>query len=565
MYECKVCGKQCKNLGAHVKTHNYNPKEYYDEFFKKGTIGVCTVCGKDTKFRSLSAGYGKYCSSKCSANSKETREKVEKTNIDKYGVPYLQQSKSIQEKTKLNNLEKYGVKNVAQHDDVKDKYKNTCLERFGETTNLKTEETKNKIKQTNLKKYSVEYPSQNKEIRNKAKETWIEKYGEDNPQKNKKIREKSIKTNLERYGVKFSFITDEIIKKRREEFYNKLLNSDRIKGSVPLFTLEEYINRKQLNSYRCLSCDNTFYDHLDNGNIPRCPICYPPLNGTSKGENELFEIINNLLPGEVIKGDRTVLENNRELDIYIPSKNLAIEFNGLYWHSLLQEKNQFYHLNKTIECKNKGITLIHIFEDEWFNKSDIVLSLIKNKLNLNNNRISARKCEIKKVNNLDAEDFLIENHLQGKINGIHFGLYLNDELISILSMGKSRFNKNYDYEILRFCNKINTTVNGGFSKLFNYFNKLYEPGSVITYVDKRYGSGSFYENCGFKYLKDSKPSFFYTNYYTRFNRQSFQKYKLKDKLEVFDEKLTAWENMQLNGYDKIFDCGNYIYILNGNE
>jgi len=234
---------------------------------------------------------------------------------------------------------------------------------------------------------------------------------------------------------------------------------------------------------------------------------------------------------------------------------MAIEFNGLFWHSELNGKNSNYHLNKTLECQEKGIQLIHIFEDEWIEKREIIKSIIKSKLNLITTKIPARKCIIQPVSNGEAFEFLDTNHLQGYISGTHIGLFFNDKLVSILTYGKSRFNQNYKLEILRFCNEIDTVVVGSLSKLINHINS----DSIITYIDLRYGTGNSYKKIGFRQLYVSKPNYFYMkDYLIRESRLKYQKHKLESILEQYDPNLTEWQNMQLNKYDRIWDCGNLV-------
>ncbi|MFW6226257.1 MAG: hypothetical protein ACOC3V_04810, partial [bacterium] len=186
-------------------------------------------------------------------------------------------------------------------------------------------------------------------------------------------------------------------------------------------------------------------------------------------------------------------------------------------------------------------------------------SIIKTKLGLNE-RIYARKCELKEIDN--QREFLDNNHLQGYIPAkINIGLYYNDELTSLLTFSKPRFNKNYDWEMIRFVNKIGYSVIGGFSKLLKYFLNNYQ-GSIITYSDIRLFDGKVYETNGFTQIESSKPSYYYTDYKNRYSRQKFQKHKIPNILESFNSNLTEWENMQMNGWDRIWDCGNYVYIKN---
>ena len=137
---------------------------------------------------------------------------------------------------------------------------------------------------------------------------------------------------------------------------------------------------------------------------------------------------------------RSILDDGYEIDIFISLFKIGIECDGLYWHSE-KFKDNSYHLNKTKECFEKGIRLIHIFEDEWIYKRPILESMLKNLFNLTNNKIYARKCEIKDVKNTSKKNFLDENHIQGKCqSSANLGLYYNDELVSLMTFGKPRIN-----------------------------------------------------------------------------------------------------------------------------
>lgn len=291
-------------------------------------------------------------------------------------------------------------------------------------------------------------------------------------------------------------------------------------------------------------------------------------------QNEILNWLKNIINNKFI-----IAVNNRniispdELDIYISNKNLAIEYDGIMYHSYGKSKsskfnnfkneNRYYHLNKTNKCNLLNIQLLHVFENEWINKKEIWQSIILNKLGLSN-KIFARNCIIKEVSFYDSKNFLEKNHLQGScLSKINIGLYYNNELISLMTFGKSRFNKNYNWELLRFCNKLNISVIGGASKLLKYFRNKYK-GSIISYANKRWSNGNLYKKLGFKLLNETKPNYFYflPNENILYNRISFQKHKLKSKLKIYDENLTETENMYNNNYRKIYDCGNYVFILN---
>lgn len=495
------------------------------------------------------------------------KDKLKNTMVERYGVENPRQSKEISNKAKQTNLKKYGKEYYSQTDEYKGKVKETCLENFGVEHHMHSEEVKNKIKATNIKIYGVENPLSSPQVQDKVKQTNIERYGTPFATSSEIVKNTLKQNNFKKYGVKNTFQipkSKQIIRyKNLKNAYDRLFNTNRLNSKVtPLFEIDDYKGVQLQNKYefKCNECDNKFIDNLDNGRIPRCLKCNPYLSGSSKGEHEVYEFVKSILPENelIIQNDRSAI-SPKELDIYIPGHKLAIEYNGLYWHSEKQGKDQYYHQNKYKSCKDNGIQLIQIFDDEWFNKEDIIKSIIKNKLKLTDNKIYARKCTIKKLKNNEVRDFLDENHLQGFILGSHYALEYKNQIVSVLTMNKSRYDLKEDYEILRFCTKLNTNVVGGFQKLIKDFSKGIQ-GSIITYADLRYGSGSVYETSGFEYSHTSLPNYFYTNDYTnRLSRLKFQKHKLQSLLEDFDPTLTEWQNMQLNSYDRIWDCGNNVF------
>jgi hypothetical protein len=120
-----------------------------------------------------------------------------------------------------------------------------------------------------------------------------------------------------------------------------------------------------------------------------------------------------------------------------------------------------------------------------------------------------------------------------------------------MTFGKARFNKKIEYEMFRFCNKLDFIILGGASKLFKYFIRNYNPKSIITYADKRYFTGKVYNKLNFNFLENTSPNYLYFKKGMIYSRYQFQKHKLKNKLKYFDKNLTEWENMQLNNYDRI--------------
>jgi len=284
--------------------------------------------------------------------------------------------------------------------------------------------------------------------------------------------------------------------------------------------------------------------------------------GQSGPEKEIFDFIREIYTGKIVTNDRKTI--GIELDIYLPEKKIAIEFDGLYWHSS-KFKSKNFHLDKTMKCEELGIQLFHIFEDEWHNKKDIWKSVLKNALGICDLKIGARKTDVRLVGKEESKRFFEINHLQGSCqHKICYGLYFNDVLVAAMSFGKSRFNKKYDWELLRFCNKLDHVIIGGASRLLNIFRKQHL-GSIVSYANRRWSMGNLYETLKFEQEKISAPNYFYfrTNRCVLESRHKYQKHKLKN-IEnfLFDDATSEQENMLRNGFLAIHDSGNKVYTLN---
>jgi len=289
-----------------------------------------------------------------------------------------------------------------------------------------------------------------------------------------------------------------------------------------------------------------------------CPSCKAY---RSKGEIEIYDFLKSLNIN-VINNVKNVI--NEELDIYLPDYNIAIEYDGEYWHSN-HNKEDFNEYNKMIKCYEKDLFLFIFREQEWINKKEIIKSMLKNKIGLIDNRIYARKCEVKIINKKDKSNFLNDNHIQGNSgSSIDLGLYYNDELVSVISFSKLRKNmghKNKDghYELIRFCNKINYNIIGGFSKLLTYFVKNYNPIEVISYANRRWSKGNVYEKNNFEFIRDSPPTYKYLINNKLIDRFNFRKDVLVTK--GYDKNKTEKQIMNELGYPRLYDCGNKVYKL----
>jgi len=303
------------------------------------------------------------------------------------------------------------------------------------------------------------------------------------------------------------------------------------------------------------------YVHMAGGGV--CPKCTPFV---SSYELAISEFIRDIGISDLKTSVRNI-KGIKEIDMLSESHKIGIEFNGLYWHSDLF-KDKAYHLNKTNVLNDLGYRLIHVFEDEWLEKQNICKSIITNCFNKTPNKIYGRKCIIKEVSYSDSKTFLKLNHIQGNcVSKYRFGLYYNDQLISLMTFGKprrnlgNRSNNQHEYELLRFCNKINTTVIGGASKLFKYFVKKYSPTNIISFCDRRYGSGNLYKILGFQFEYNTPPNYFYVKGNKKYNRFSFRKDVLVSR--GCEKQKTEACIMKELGYNRIYDCGSMKFKWTG--
>lgn len=286
-------------------------------------------------------------------------------------------------------------------------------------------------------------------------------------------------------------------------------------------------------------------------------------NGPSEVELELRSYIKELLPDQkMVFEDKKVL-SGQELDIYIPDMKLAFEFNGSYFHSDTF-KSRMYHLKKTEQCAELGIRLIHVHETDWRKNKDIQKSIIKSIVGKIDRRVFARKSVIKKYTFREASSFYEKNHIQGYApSSIHLGLEFNSELLCMMSFSKGRrFLKNKDslsqFELLRYCNKVDTQVVGGASRLFSHFLRLYKPSFIYSYANRDWSKGGMYEKLGFIFEKYTDPGYFYVKNGKRRSRYSSQKHILKEEFPDLKD-LSEYQIMSRNNYYRIWNCGNLVF------
>lgn len=272
----------------------------------------------------------------------------------------------------------------------------------------------------------------------------------------------------------------------------------------------------------------------------------------SSYEIKISEILNELnIPHEL--NDRKIL-SGKEIDIYIPEKSIGIEINGVYWHQDNDGKKKNYHLDKTVACENANIRLMHITDKEIDTKYDIVKSIIYSSVG-KSKIVYARKCIVKAIDSKTFSNFVNENHMQGSIHSsIKYGLFHDNELVSVMGFAKSRFSKKHEFELTRFCNLKFTNVVGGASKLFKHFLDVINADTVISYCDRRLFTGKVYENIGMTFSHNSPPNYIWINSSgTTYSRYQTQVHMLNETGMKEDDI------MKSRGFMKLYDSGQKVF------
>lgn len=410
-----------------------------------------------------------------------------------------------------HNMEKYGVKNISALPEVRAKIEKTTMERYGVRVSSQADSVKEKQKMTNLKRYGGKSALQNDLVKEKKKDAMLSKYGTEVPLRNPEIMQRAKETNQAKYGADFAFCAEETVEKnaRLKANYSKetgdiLYDKEKCKAfleSDPGQTIEYYCKK--------LGCSSS--------SIRKKVLKYglEDLVGirlhSSTYETEILGLLASW--GVEAQHDvRGLLPNNQEIDIYVPSRRVGIEFNGTYWHSdLYKPKN--YHYNKTLAAEAAGIRLIHIYEYEWVDPvlKGKITELLRIALGRPSRVVYARQCEVREISNEEASPLNDAVHMQGHRNAqVTYGLYYKGELVQLMSFSQTRYNRNLkgdgEWEIIRGCPGSNNIVVGGVSRLFARFVRDHSPKKVFSYCDLNKFNGASYEALGMKPIGDTGPN-----------------------------------------------------------
>jgi hypothetical protein len=442
---------------------------------------VCDSCGVEKSIQYklyTSYGYsnGDYFCRKC---------KMKKNNLEKWGVENPFQLESVKEKSRKTNLEKFGVEFISQSSDIKEKIKKSIAELDKDSVNRKREVT-------NLEKWGVKNVSQSEEIKGKKEETNIKNWGSSNNKKGECFRKDNFNIAKDKNYIKYL------------QEGKSLFNCDC--GENHNFEIDIDVYSKRV------KCKTII-----------CTICNPIDKHQSGKEILLLNYIKSIYGEELIQNFRI---GRMEIDIYLPQLKLGFEFNGIYWHSD-KFKSKNFHKEKSEFFSKKDIRIIHIWEDDFDNKFDIIKSQIMNLIG-KSNKIWARKCSIREVNDINlVRDFLNQNHIQGYVNSnFKLGLYYNNELVTLMTFDKFEGRKrmrDVEWNLNRFCNKLEHSIVGGASKLLTHFINNYNVQRIISYADRDWSKGDLYQILGFRKVSESKPDYKYLVGDKRIHKSNFKK------------------------------------------
>ena len=599
-----------------VRTCVFCGKEFQAKSYKQNTCGddhysSCPDCGEPVLIKESYQNFLKYGPRRCfkcrnksisksiKSMTDEEKEKIQKKReencLKKYGTKHPMQSKEVKEKVHKTVKEKYGVDNLSQSKEIQDRIKENSLEKYGVEHYSQDKDIRQRMKDRMKDKYGVEYALQNKDLFDKKTQTTLDKYGVKNVAQAFEVKEKMKQTNLEKYGVEYAAQAPEIVQRRIKTSREKYGAPALIFSDEFLSTLiqdptkkEEYIKFK--NDPKSYLLDNfdtkpSFKEvsdriGLSNGQISdtlkhlglQNLIQYNKSTMEVEVSQELLNIDENL----IIEYDTRSIISPKEIDIYLPEYKFGIECNPTSTHNssfpFIGEEilPPSYHQSKSILAQENDVFLFHLFGFEWESKREIILSMFRNILGKNKNKIYARNTYIDEINAKESDEFLYSYHRQGSMRAsIRLGLREKEtnKLVSLITFNKVRptigkkidENTEGEYELSRFCSILDTTVIGGASKLFKYFIENYQPKKVISFSDFARARGSLYKTLGFEYKHLSAPGYVWVNLNTDqyYNRVVCQKKNLKKFLhdDSIDMTKTERQILEEHGYAQVFDSG----------
>lgn len=426
---------------------------------------------------------------------------------------------------------------------------------------------------TNIERYGVPQVLMSKDIKDKANETMLSRYGTTYSLANKTVKAKAIQTNLDRYGVENVFASDEIKEKIKKhnidthgvEYFSQ---SDDFKIKVR----ETYVDYYSKDTYELLNDKDALTDFVSKNSISVGAniLGIDPTTLGKKCKSYGIEITRSTYETEIAdflkQNNISYTKNNRslispqEVDFLIPDHKLAIEFNGVYWHSL---KENNYHSDKMKKVMATGHRLLMVNEDEWIQRNHAVKLKILNLCHKSEKGVGARKLSVTKITNTSGNAFCDLHHIQGASSGViaSYGAYHDGSLVSVMQFKKQRGTQ--DIELIRFCSD-GKVYAGIFSKLLKVSVLSEGYDKVISFADLRYSDGGVYSQNGFDEVSRIKPDYRYTKKDKTYHKENFTKAQISKKFGIDVENKTERELMLELGYTRIYDCGKIKFIKHFN-
>lgn len=428
--------------------------------------------------------------------------------------------------------------------------KNEKISRTLKQKDLELSEQELQERTARLTNYWKNFTSEQRSVINKksvikSKQTKLERYGNENYNNSSQARETYKKRYSKTPAHNICHLTSETLEiiRDRELFKQFILN-------IPLderciYTIAKNLGISRSHCSTLLNKYNLYGEFEIHRNL-------------SQPQIELQDFIRDLINDDIIVNDRKTI-TPYELDIYIPTKHLAIEYNGNYYHNT-NAVDKLLHYNKSKMCEEKGVRLIHIFEYEWDEprQRPILENIIKNALGVNEHKLYARQLDIEVRPSKDMREFFDKNNIQG-FRGGKFAICLVDkqtrQVYMSYMMGNAFFGKGkYEWEVIRGATELGYTIIGGASKIWKYFIETYNPKSCVYYIDYNYFNGNSLKNLpNMEYVK--------TQY-------SYKNYWLKEQVVKNREPARHKEIKELEQQGLVFpiyNAGTKVYVWKANN
>lgn len=413
-------------------------------------------------------------------------------------------------------------------------------------------------------KYGTDHPMQNKVVQQHHKESMMKTHGVEFALQSQELKEKAIETNLHRYGVEWVQQNEEIRKKSEETMKTRYggkttLESDILKQKMHATMIARY-------GEPSLTKVERFRKTIQETNFHPYEVPYSCMADECKELQESIILAINRKFGEILEDHNIEYSykkrmDSKSFDIFVPSSNVVIEIDPTYTHNVIGDHwgnklDERYHLEKTMLAENDGHRCIHVFDwDDW----NPIIQLLKPRKS-----IYARNCEVWRINKDAGDKFLNSYHIQKSCRGqlLYLGLVYQDELLQVMTFGRSRFNKHYDVELLRLCTKPGIQLVGGSSKLFSYATSEYGLNNIISYCDYSKFTGTVYEKMGMKFDHQTPPQEIWSKGTQKITANLLRQHGYDQLFNTSYGKGTSNDKLMLeNGWLPVYDCGQKVYVF----